>query len=268
MHDHPVGAEFTSPETCAACGTPWRPGARFCPYCGFSAGAPPSPRRQETANVPSPERFDLDWRRLRYAGSLFGLLLLGSFIAGLVTSPGGDPWAQVYLQAADAVVILTFAWRSWGALRKLLSWPTLNARAWLEQVAVCLLLFAVLGVYFAALDRAGVPLLKMAAKFQRWHWPLWSVFALDSLAPAVFEEIAFRGVLQSSVESVLGQRSAWLIQGALFSILHLDPIIFVSHFMMGLAFGFLRLRSKSLYPGMLAHATWNALAIAQELHFL
>jgi membrane protease YdiL (CAAX protease family) len=174
----------------------------------------------------------------------------------------------VYLQAVDAAVILAFAWRSRGPLQKLLSWPTLNVRQWLQQLAVCLLLFAVLGAYFAALEHAGVPLLKVTAKFQRWHWPLWSIFALDSLAPAVFEEVAFRGVLQSSIESVLGRRSAWLIQGALFSILHLDPIIFVSHFMMGLAFGFLRLKSNSLYPGMVAHAVWNSLAIAEELHFL
>lgn len=51
----------------------------------------------------------------------------------------------------------------------------------------------------------------------------------------------------------------------MFSILHLSPIIFPSHFLMGLALGFLRMRSKSLYPGMLLHGGWNAWVVSQEL---
>jgi len=87
---------------------------------------------------------------------------------------------------------------------------------------------------------------------------------LVSAMPAVFEELAFRGVIQTALESVLDRREAWLIQGALFSVLHLTPLSFPSHFLMGLCFGYLRTRSRSLYPGMLLHATWNALVLMAE----
>jgi membrane protease YdiL (CAAX protease family) len=72
--------------------------------------------------------------------------------------------------------------------------------------------------------------------------------------PAVIEEVTFRGVIQTSPEHVVNRRGTWLIQAALLSILHLLPAIFLSHFAMGLCFGILRNRSKSLYPGMLLHA--------------
>ena len=38
-----------------------------------------------------------------------------------------------------------------------------------------------------------------------------------------------------------------------------------SHFLMGLCFGYMRRRSRSIYPGMLLHACWNALVVLQEL---
>ena len=35
--------------------------------------------------------------------------------------------------------------------------------------------------------------------------------------------------------------------------------MFPSHFLMGLCFGYMRRRSRSIYPGMALHAMWNAL---------
>src|ERR1700678_1459671 len=66
---------------------------------------------------------------------------------------------------------------------------------------------------------------------------------------SIVEEVAFRGV----------------IQGPLFGLLHLSPLVFPSHMLMGLCFGFLRNRSNSLYPGMLVHGGWNARVIYSEI---
>jgi len=44
----------------------------------------------------------------------------------------------------------------------------------------------------------------------------------------------------------------------------LAPLAFPSHFLMGLCFGYLRTRSRSLYPGMLLHAAWNAFVLMAE----
>jgi membrane protease YdiL (CAAX protease family) len=65
---------------------------------------------------------------------------------------------------------------------------------------------------------------------------------------------------------VLGEREAWLVQAAFFSILHLSPVIFPTHFAMGLIFGWLRMRTDSLIPGMILHALWNAAIILLELY--
>jgi membrane protease YdiL (CAAX protease family) len=90
---------------------------------------------------------------------------------------------------------------------------------------------------------------------------------LVSVVPAIIEELAFRGVIQSSLEKVFDARDAWIIQAALFSVLHLLPINFPSHFLMGLCFGYARNRTRSLYPGMLMHASWNAFVVLRELNY-
>ena len=55
------------------------------------------------------------------------------------------------------------------------------------------------------------------------------------------------------------------MQAALFSMLHLGVAIFPSHFVIGLVLGVLRRRTRSLYPGMAVHLTWNAAVVWAEL---
>jgi membrane protease YdiL (CAAX protease family) len=86
-----------------------------------------------------------------------------------------------------------------------------------------------------------------------------------SLVPGVVEEVAFRGVLQTRLSKILTQKEALLLQAALFSVLHLSPAIFVSHFVMGLLLGWVRMKTGHIYYGMLLHMAWNALVLLQEL---
>ena len=137
----------------------------------------------------------------------------------------------------------------------------------LELVGIALSFIAVMGAYFVLIQRAGAPILHITTTYKQFGWPVWSMFLLVSAMPAIFEELAFRGVIQSALERVLGEREAWLIQAALFSVLHLLPMMFLSHFVMGLCFGYMRRRSKSLYPGMILHGGWNALVLYQELYW-
>ena len=57
---------------------------------------------------------------------------------------------------------------------------------------------------------------------------------------------------------------AMLLQAAMFSILHLAPLSFASHFVMGLGLGWLVVRTRSLYAGMLLHALWNGMIVWLE----
>ena len=92
-------------------------------------------------------------------------------------------------------------------------------------------------------------------------WPL--VAGVVVLAPVV-EEILFRGYLLGSLLLVLGPIPAQLVTAAAFGAVHTGgyqlPIG-----VLGLLFGWLRVRYGALAPGMLAHALHNALTFAVAL---
>lgn len=249
---------------CAACQRPLRAGTLFCPGCGQSldASAPgPDRRRYEAA---APGRFAEHWDELKRIGWLFGLLLATSLVHGLASRSETSPWLLAAMSAVDALIILVAAGLRWRKLLFLLRIHAIGARRWLEILAVSAAFVALMTLYFGWLEHLGVPFYRATGTLADAGWPLWSMLVLVSLMPAFFEELAFRGVIQSSLERIFNARDAWLIQAALFSLLHLSPLIFPSHFAMGLCFGLIRMRSRSLYPGMVLHAAWNAHVVFQE----
>ena len=91
---------------------------------------------------------------------------------------------------------------------------------------------------------------------------LWLVAAI-AVAPAVCEEILFRGFVQAGL--VHQARAAWQGVAAtalVFGVFHLDPWRFVMVTVLGLFLGWLRHAGGSLWPAILAHALNNALTLA------
>jgi len=83
-----------------------------------------------------------------------------------------------------------------------------------------------------------------------------------SIAAPVCEEFFFRGILLQGLKiSRFTQedvsRRAILVSAIIFSAFHLDPVGFVARVELGVVFGWLFLRTGSLWPGILAHAANN-----------
>jgi membrane protease YdiL (CAAX protease family) len=202
---------------------------------------------------------------LRVVGWLYGLLLMSSFVMGIAyhVVPDGDflPWESL----TAGIVIFGFALRYKSEIAALLHPSTLDGKALRMLGIASAIQFVLLGAVFYLLEKTGIPFERITDEMQRHDYALWQLLALCSLAPAVYEEIAFRGIIHERLRRALGEREGWLVQAALFSVLHLSPVIFPTHFAMGLIFGWLRMRTRSLIPGMILHATWNAVVILLEL---
>ena len=210
-------------------------------------------------------RFVEHWEELKRLAWIFGLFLAISFAFGIAWRSTHSPWLDVIATAAQALIVVVAVASRWSKLAFLFRLHSGTLRDNLIIIAIAVVFIALASWYFKLLEHLGVPIYTATALFTANDWPLWSIFLLISLAPAVLEELAFRGVIQSSLERMLNARDAWLIQAALFSVLHLHPLMFPSHFLMGLCFGYMRRRSRSIYPGMVLHACWNALVVLQEL---
>jgi uncharacterized protein len=87
-----------------------------------------------------------------------------------------------------------------------------------------------------------------------------SILSLGVVAP-LSEEILFRGIILKGLLSRYSPTKAILISAILFSLFHLNPYQFFAAFVMGLFWGYLYFRMKSILPCILAHSISNLLVV-------
>jgi membrane protease YdiL (CAAX protease family) len=81
-----------------------------------------------------------------------------------------------------------------------------------------------------------------------------------ALAPAISEELLFRGWLQSTLERRLGRWPGILLAAVWFGLIH-GPERALGAFLMGAGFGWLTSRCGSIGPAIAGHATVNGIAV-------
>ncbi|MCA8976568.1 MAG: CPBP family intramembrane metalloprotease [Planctomycetes bacterium] len=88
----------------------------------------------------------------------------------------------------------------------------------------------------------------------------WALFVI-AFCPALFEELAFRGAVQGRFSALLGRNHGIIATGAAFGLCHGVTAALPFHIGLGIWFCWLRERSASLLPGMLAHALYNGILV-------
>ena len=75
----------------------------------------------------------------------------------------------------------------------------------------------------------------------------------------VWEEIAFRGVLQDALHKLMKPSMAILLSGTIFGIIHFDKDQTIPLILLGCVFGWMYHKSKSVFPCIIAHSFVNTL---------
>lgn len=248
--------------TCAGCVTS---SAAYCRHCGKRLiGEQLLPTRASTD--PSESQPTGEWGELRQLIWFYGLLLGITVVCGAVLSFHLAPHAWLHAASAtgSALLISAFAWNHRHRIRPVLGVPRASAVSCLGLLGGSAFAVFMLEIYFWFAKFLGFRFIHFWPQFEAVGWPQWAGFLLVSVAPGIFEEIAFRGLIYEGLKRVMRQRDALLVQAMAFSVLHLTPVAFVSHFVMGLGLGILRDRTRSLYVSMVAHAAWNAWVLWKE----
>jgi membrane protease YdiL (CAAX protease family) len=239
------------------------PGAAFCPHCGSRQAG--HERADGAAPTKRPRGGSGSWKGLKRLLAFYGVLMACSLALGLALHLDDSPWFTVGFSAIWIGLTLGFLAREWNAVKGAFRVRRAKGTDLLLIIGASAFAVLVLQGYFALLVRLGWEMSKTGSDTLGAGWPLWSVFLLDSVEPGLIEEVAFRGILQTRLSQIVSRNEALVIQAALFSILHLSPAIFISHFIMGLLFGWVRQRSGHVYYGMLLHMGWNAYVIWEGL---
>ena len=91
--------------------------------------------------------------------------------------------------------------------------------------------------------------------------PLWQVLLVMALAPAICEELAFRGFILSGLRRMGHKWGAIALTSVIFGLAHGILQQSLSAFFVGMVIGYIAVKTGSIWPGVLYHLVHNSLGI-------
>ena len=91
--------------------------------------------------------------------------------------------------------------------------------------------------------------------------PLWALILVIAIAPALGEELIFRGVIGRGLTARLGMPAGIILTSALFAFAHLHPAQILAIFPMGLVLHFAYYTTRSFWAPLFIHFCNNAWAV-------
>ena len=194
-------------------------------------------------------------------------------IQALIVQPDVNSLMVILTLAITATITLLLARRRWPALWPLAAppgfgfAPSPQAGYYMAAAALGLMLPFLGGLltqWFAQGHEVSQDIKQLgAAASPALRIPL--ALLVVTLGPVV-EELLFRGVLLSAAMRHMTPGAAAFMTAALFACVHLPDLGFLWYalpnlLLLGLVLAWLRLKSGSLWPAVLAHAVNNALAV-------
>lgn len=208
---------------------------------------------------------DAGWGRVR--GLLWFYVLYLATILPLAWLPAHfQAVGMIVIGIVDLVVVLIARRQLGGAALDTLR-PTAVARSgWLLAVAAVVLLIPInLTYHWLVTQVLGLGEPKgLSDPFELAGFGFAVQFAVVVIQPAVVEELAFRGILQTGLSRIVGRGEALLLTAFAFGIIHLAWLSLPYLVLVGLALGWVRQRTGSLLPCMLLHALHNFAVLMLE----
>lgn len=254
----------TQGENCGYCGAPLDPRFYFClscatPYTHADSVLPrmPPPRLTDGMRIAAraPMVAPLFWTYLS--------VLVGTYVLSWILFAEDRPDLHLFL--ADGAILVTTC------VFAVLYWPSLKPqlkRIGFDHVAAWLglsLLVPALwinGVYHSWLgEEMGVPVDDLVTRLHELGLGREAMIFLFCLAPAVTEEIAFRGLVQHWLERAIRPMNAIILASALFTALHFTILSFPYIFALGALLGAVKWKTQSLYPSIVMHFVHNLFVI-------
>lgn len=254
------GAVAATPNFCHRCGAKWDPAWTVCPNCRPA----PAINTQNTAELISDKA--LGGSILNALALYFtSLLLLVALLYAVIRNPDDVTNSTIIFDVVFAIIITV-----WAAFNYRHVWPGLRNTGRLQWYPIAAALgcctFAVSWLLVEGIiNLLDIEDLRYGDMYLDAGYGWWAVIIFVCIQPAIFEELAFRGIILGPLVKTLGVRDAIIVSAFLFMLLHLAPLSFPSLFLMGLVVGYLRIKSGSLYPCMIMHFTHNFLVIMAEM---
>jgi membrane protease YdiL (CAAX protease family) len=247
-----AGDEITDGHQCMQCNLPIGEEARYCNHCGAfqtAPGAEDGRQRQE---------------RLISLAIFFGVHLVVCLIANFTNYTRG----LVPLLIIDGVLsifTLVYVVLFRKDLKKLFRWSHFSLVR-LVAYAATAVTGAILVNYMVKWLNKNIFDSESYNNYSFSHFKYAKLFTILSMAlqPAIFEELAFRGVMQEGLNKITDSKQAIFITAFLFTLLHMSFISFFWMIPFALWLGYIRMKEETIWYGVIIHFCFNTTACFLE----
>lgn len=186
------------------------------------------------------------------------VIVLGSITAQAVWGEGNWEPAFLFLDFALLVITVIFMIRFWEDLRLLFARLGLfQPWTWFGLALLAPLLLLNYGYHSFLTDALSGD----NDSYTDYFSSSWGPILFICVMPAIIEEIGFRGIIQQQFEKVVSPWPAILVASAAFSAAHFSVISAPYLALVGVLLGWLKWKTGSLYPCMVAHFLHNYIVV-------
>lgn len=226
--------------------------ATFCSNCG--------------TRVKPIEKVQEDYKRPINKVLVFFLIMLGYIILVYFLELGIGYIPSLLQDAFFAVIVLFYFFIDFNKLKKLFSFNSTTVKGFVLILIFAPLFALVVSFIGDAINNALSPDVQISYLQTFYDAPFPLLFAIISIGvfPAIFEEIACRGVFFNELHKVTTVKSSIFLSAILFTMLHLSLISILWIFPLGYLFGYLRSKYNTLWYGIIAHFVYNTSVLLIE----
>lgn len=253
---------------------PSQPTSTHCPYCGqalderiYFCPRCARPYKHPDTMLPAslPKYEDTETRLRTKAGPAWTVffvymivIVLGSMIA--MAAWGDEDAEPMFLLLDFALLVTTIVCtaRFWKDLKPLFGRLGLfQPWAWFGLALLVPLLALNYGYHSFLVELLSAE----KEDFTDYFSSKWGPIIFICVMPAIVEEIAFRGIIQDQFEKVVSPKVAILVASLVFSAAHFNILSAPYLALVGVLLGWLKWKTGSLYPAMVAHFLHNYVVV-------
>jgi len=227
---------------------------RFCHNCGAYLGS-------------DAEQVDVFSNRNLRAAFIFYTIYL--FVCLTVKFTG---WLNSYdwlflVEIFLAVITLLFAYKNRAGLKPILRFNNFNPLVLTGVIFLSALFSTIVSI---SINQINVSVFRIDTSlfepYRIYQAPIIIMIYSIAFMPAIFEELAFRGILYNYFPAFLDERIVVMITGFIFAAIHLNFFSLVWLIPFGILIGSLRRRYNTIWYGVIFHFVFNLTACIIDLH--
>ncbi len=244
----------TSHTCCDECNSPVKTYHRFCYNCGAFLG-------REAGRIDIFNNHHLRAAFFFYSYYLF-MCMMAKYTSWF-NSYSHLFWIEMLL----ALSTVAIAWHNRAGIRPLLSVRSLR----ISRLLVLIVLAVISSFLVTQLVRMlNVSLFHSNISYYRGYKAyvapqLLMVYSI-AFMPALFEELAFRGILYNYLAAVMDEKLVVIITGFVFAAMHLNFISLLWLAPFGIFLGYLRRKYQTIWYGIVFHFVFNLVACMIDLY--